>query len=58
VPELEKNSSTGLMHGPGDFPPAGNLVIGVDTGGIGTAGALLGNRRGFIDDQTGRRALR
>ena len=58
VPELEKNSSARLMHRLGDLLPAGDLFIGVDAGRIGTTRALLGNRRGFVDDQSRRRALR
>ena len=32
VPELRKNPSTGLVHGVGDYFPAGNLLVRVEPG--------------------------
>ena len=58
VPELEKNPSAGIMHRIGHALPARDLFRSVNAGRIGTARALLGNRRGFTDDQSRRRTLR
>ena len=58
VPELEKNPSAGIMHRIGHALPARDLFRGIDAGRIGTARALLGNRRGFADDQSRCCALR
>jgi len=57
VPELKKNAATGMVHGVGDPLPTGHLLVSIDTGRVGTARALLGNRRGFGDDQARRRPL-
>ena len=58
VPELKKNAAARVMRGLSDFSPAGDLFVGIDSGCVGTARALLGNRRGFCDDQARRRPLR
>ena len=58
VPKLKKNAAAGMVHGLGDPLPAGDLLIGIDAGCVGAARALLGNRRGFCDDQAGRCPLR
>ena len=57
VPELDNNFAAGRMDRVGDPFPSLHLLLVVETRGVDPAGCLLGDDRGFADDQSRRRPL-
>ncbi|MEY9576095.1 hypothetical protein ABIE88_003671 [Bradyrhizobium diazoefficiens] len=51
MPELDEDLAAALMDLVGDFAPAGDLVLGVDAGGVLVALALLRNLARFGDQE-------